>query len=139
MVLKKIRNILPERFKRKKEFEESSKQFPAEQDSVMFSVLINKECIGNVGLSRIDWHNKSSEYTIFIKKEKRNRGYGKTALKLLLEFAKNKGIYNLLGIIDCNNISSVKLALSMGFEIQGPLDYLYLKPIYISGIDLTPP
>lgn len=77
--------------------------------------------IGDVALQGIDWQNRSCDIGMGIAKiENRNRGYGKEAVRLMLDYA-----FHHLGLerVSANtlegNISAQKSLEKMGFVLEG--------------------
>jgi phosphinothricin acetyltransferase len=62
-----------------------------------------------------------AEISIYIKDRNRGKGLGKLALNFALESCKALNIHTLLGFIFKENLQSIKLFESVGFEVWGEL------------------
>lgn len=90
----------------------------------IFIMEENKEkTIGLVGFNQIDWINRNAELFIFIgDNQYRGKGYGKQALQILLDFAKEN--LNLLMVylkVFSFNDTAITLYKKSGFNIDGKL------------------
>jgi RimJ/RimL family protein N-acetyltransferase len=83
--------------------------------------LENDELIGNCGLMDIDNLNRTAEVGIFIgKKEYQNRGYGREALTLLIDFGFNTlNLKNIMLKVFSYNDRAIKCYENIGFKIIG--------------------
>lgn len=87
----------------------------------------NYKPIGIVIIDKIKWEYRHCEIGIAIyRKEKRNNGYGKDALKTLLDFVFNNMNMSLvyLNVLE-NNVFAIKLYSSIGFINEGLLRNRY--------------
>lgn len=82
---------------------------------------MNGDVIGDVALQDIDWQNRSCSLGMGMAKiENRNRGYGKQAVKLMLEYAfNNLGLERVTASTLDINISAQKSLEKLGFTLEG--------------------
>ncbi|OQC01659.1 MAG: putative ribosomal N-acetyltransferase YdaF [Firmicutes bacterium ADurb.Bin099] len=88
--------------------------------------------IGDIAMQNIDNRNRSCSIGMGIQKlENRNRGYGKQAVSLILEYGFcNLGLERITaGTLDCN-ISAKKSLEKLGFVLEGR----ERKAIYFGGV-----
>ena len=57
----------------------------------------------------------SIEHSVYVQKDNRGRGLGRTLLTALIEAAKNQEYHMMIGGIDSTNAASIKLHQSLGF------------------------
>lgn len=72
----------------------------------------NNDLIGYINFSII--YERVELNYIFIKKEYRNKGFGKELMKYFIEFCNN--VSNITLEVNVNNIAAIKLYESFGFE-----------------------
>jgi len=93
--------------------------------NVVFAIYLNsnKNHIGNVNLSMIDYDNRNARLAIFIADEdKRGRGYGTVAIEKVLEFGFGKLKLNKVYLkVDVKNLPAVRMYKKIGFKIEGIL------------------
>jgi len=94
-------------------------KMPAE---IYFRIEKENELIGEVNLSRIRWYNRKCEISILIKKEWQGKGFGKEAMKEIINFAFNRmNLHRLEAeVIEFNEVS-LKLIEGLGFKREGKL------------------
>ena len=97
----------------------------SDKGEVVFTICttVNDEVIGNIALDHIRQKNRTCELGIFIGKgDFRGKGYGREAIKLILDFAFN--YYNMhtvhLAHLSCNERAR-RCYLSCGFKDAGRL------------------
>ncbi len=61
-------------------------------------------------------YNRTAEVTLYLKPEFCNRGIGKETLSFLEKSANINIIKNLIAVISCDNVKSIKLFEKMGYE-----------------------
>ena len=93
------------------------------QNDYNFAIVLkeNDELIGNCGFDEIDLIHRNARLGIFIGDEKnRGNGYGKEAIKLLLEYGFNNLNLNniMLNVYDFNK-RAIKVYESLGFKKFG--------------------
>jgi len=82
----------------------------------------NNEIIGICGFNEIDFKNSNTIIGIFIKKEMQNKGYGKLALKILINFAFDELNLNKIKLnVFSFNPNAIKLYEKLGFKTEGIL------------------
>lgn len=83
----------------------------------------NSQHIGNIYLRNIDWISRHGELNIFIGDvEQRAKGYGKAAVRLLIEYAlKDLGLQRLYLFVLKDNMSAIKMYEKCGFIKEGEL------------------
>jgi len=93
--------------------------------------LSDGNVIGYVRLQGIDWRNKACAVGMTIAKiENRNKGYGKEALSLILDYAfMHLGLERVGASTSENNTSARKSLLSAGFILEGQ----HRKAVYCAG------
>lgn len=102
------------------------------KDNIRLGVfLLDGTVIGDVALQGIDWKNRVCDIGLGIAKiENRGKGYGKEAVKILLDYA-----FNNLGLerIEANtleqNIPAQKSLEGLGFTLEGR----QRKAVYMNG------
>ena len=78
------------------------------------------EPIGFIDLFDFDAHNKHAGVSIVLTEPYREKGYGKDALSLLMDYSfKDLGLYQLYSNILEGNTASIRLFESVGFEKVG--------------------
>lgn len=93
------------------------------QSDYTFSIVLkeNDELIGNCGFTEIDLIHRNATLGIFIgEEENRGKGYGKEAIKLLLEYGFNNLNLNniMLSVYDFNK-RAIKIYEGLGFKKFG--------------------
>ncbi|PTU84616.1 N-acetyltransferase [Staphylococcus pasteuri] len=115
-----------------------------EKDNRMFVIeLENETAIGIVGFKNLDWINSNSELFIYIGDENYwGKGYGKEALKLLINFAFNSLNLHMLYLeVFSYNENATKMYEKLGFKQDGILrqskyqDGQYYDKIIMSKIN----
>ncbi|MDD4124360.1 MAG: GNAT family protein [Eubacteriales bacterium] len=99
---------------------------------VRLGIFINDgTVIGDVALQDIDWQNRSCSLGMSIEKlEYRNRGYGRQALLLIIEYGfKNLGLERITASTLDLNISAQKSLEKSGFMLEGR----ERKAVYFGG------
>lgn len=89
----------------------------------------NNTKIGLIGNKYTDLINRTSEVFIYIgENECKHKGYGTKAMRLLIDFCFNEmNLYKLNSYLYEYNLSSKKLFLNCGFEIEGVLKKQWFK------------
>ena len=78
------------------------------------------EPIGFIDLFDFDAHNKHAGISIVLTEPHRGKGYGKDALSLLMDYSfKDLGLYQLYSNVLEDNIASIRLFESVGFQKVG--------------------
>ena len=78
------------------------------------------EPIGFIDLFDFDAHNKHAGVSIVLTEPHRGKGYGKDALSLLMDYSfKDLGLYQLYSNVLEDNIASIRLFESVGFQKVG--------------------
>jgi len=93
--------------------------------------LKNGTIIGDIALQNIDKNNRSCSIGMGISKlENRNKGYGKEAVKLILEYGfNNYGLERITANTSEINIPAQKSLEKLGFTLEGK----ERKAIYLAG------
>lgn len=99
------------------------KQVSKSKNSVMFAIIVKSsgKHIGNIKLGGINWVHRFADLGIMIGEKKYwNKGYGKEACGLLLEYAFRRLHLNkvILGVFGNHN-SAIMAYQSVGFKIEG--------------------
>ena len=105
-------------------FEDLSKKEPAEQPlAIEIETENGWELIGNSSLQEIDWLNRSAEVGIFIgNKTYWGKGYGSTAMKLMLQFGFNRLNLNRIYLhVFETNPRAIRSYEKVGFKLEGRL------------------
>lgn len=70
-----------------------------------------------------DWpaYKYTVEHSVYVHSERRGRGVGRALLQRLIERAREQDYHALIGGIDADNVASVALHRSLGFEHCGTL------------------
>ena len=80
----------------------------------------DNELIGVGGWTYINWHTRRAELTYYLAPEMAGKGYGKAALKLLLDKAfHDLALHSVYGEVHEFNEASVKCMLKCGFRQIG--------------------
>lgn len=83
---------------------------------------------GTCGLTSISMIHRHAEWSLLIGPEYQGKGYGKAALKLLLEYGFNHlGLNRIWGEIFETNEKCLNMAEKMGFTREGKLRKSYFK------------
>ncbi|HEX6227677.1 MAG TPA: GNAT family N-acetyltransferase [Chryseolinea sp.] len=69
----------------------------------------------------------SVEHSLYVHKDHRGNGYGKTILQVLIRDATEQGYHNLIAGIDSQNITSIKLHEASGFVFCGRIRHAGYK------------
>lgn len=70
---------------------------------------------------RLSGYRYTVEHSVFVDRNVRRQGVGRTLLLHLLEIARESNVHVLIGAIDASNKPSVVLHESLGFELCGTL------------------
>ena len=94
--------------------------------------IINKESkafIGDIGLYNIDFYSNNTEIGYTIEKNFWRKGVASECIKAIENFAfEILDMNRIIAMIDCNNISSIKLSEKLGFHKDGILrEHYYNK------------
>ena len=90
--------------------------------TMTFRIVANETTIGEISLKSLRWYNHKAEISLFIAPEQQGKGYGKQALKALLDYAFYKmNLHRLEAEIMEYNRASVALFESFGFVPEGRL------------------
>lgn len=100
----------------------------------MFAVSVYEELVGCVGLTSIDLVNRRAEFSCYIGKDHQGKGYGKEALKLLLEFGfMDLGLNRIWGESFAGN-PALLVFEKLGFQKEGiRLDHYYRAGRFIDA------
>ena len=100
-----------------------TRMYPFVMPSQMsFRIESEGKVIGEVSLKTIRWFNRKAEISIFIVPEYQGKGYGKRALKKIMELAFGTfNLYRLEAEVIEFNEPSIKLMESLGFKLEGRL------------------
>lgn len=104
----------------------------SEKNRVTFAIETtkNKQYIGNIGLTNIDWRNRKGNLWVYLDKKVWSRGYGKEAIVLLVEYAfKSLNLNKIYLDVGVFNEKAVRLYRSAGFKEEGILR----EDVYIDG------
>jgi RimJ/RimL family protein N-acetyltransferase len=103
-----------------------------DKNRVTFAIETIKDgkYVGNTGLMDIDWKNRKAKLWIYLEKSFWNKGCGKEAVLLLLQFAfKDLNLNKVYLDVGDFNDKAIKVYSSLGFKKDGILR----EDIYISG------
>ena len=93
------------------------------QNKYYFAIVLkeNNELVGNISFNNIDLIHRSATLNIMIgEEEKRGQGYGKEAIKLLLEYGfNNLNLNNVMLKVYSFNRGAIKMYESLGFKKFG--------------------
>ncbi len=96
------------------------------EESKIKGMIKKPEIVGYCGLDKI--HNRGAEYSILIGPEYQGRGYATEGLKLLLEYGFNTlDLIRIWGEIIEGNDAGIKIAMNLGFKVEGLLRSTYYK------------
>jgi len=100
-----------------------TRMYPFAMPSQMsFRIESEGKVIGEVSLKTIRWFNRKAEISIFIVPEYQGKGYGKRALKKIMELAFGTfNLYRLEAEVMEFNEPSIRLMESLGFKLEGRL------------------
>jgi RimJ/RimL family protein N-acetyltransferase len=93
--------------------------------------------VGIIGLSNIDYENKSAHIGYWINSQYRKRGIATSALGLVVEYSKKTmNLHRLYTKVMHNNPSSMRVLLKCGFSIEGiERDSLLLNGTYFDMLN----
>lgn len=93
-----------------------------------FSISLNQEIIGGCSLKNISQVNFNAEFDIFLSKDYTGKGYGKTALRKLLEFGfEELELHRIYAFLLESNVNAFKMYADLGFKKEGVLRENVLK------------
>ncbi len=88
-----------------------------------FSIILREDdrLIGNIGLLAPDYINRTASISIYVgEKEDRNKGYGREAIKLLLNYGFNTlNLNNIMLSVFSYNEKAIKTYKKLGFKTFG--------------------
>ena len=95
-----------------------------------YAIDIDGEYAGSISLKEINQKDKNAEFAISIREKYRGKGYGKKAIKMLLDIAFNELELNkvYLNVLSTNK-RAIELYKSVGFKYEGQLK----KHILVKG------
>ena len=94
--------------------------YDAKQFRFGIEIIENKQLIGFIDLFDFDPKNKRAGVGIVIHQKYQNKSYGKTALKLVIDYAfKILYLHQLYANIAVDNLPSIRLFETFGFERTG--------------------
>ena len=89
---------------------------------MVFRIEHGKDLVGEIRFKSLRWFNRKAELSIIIKKEFQKQGFGKSALKLIVDYAFNKmNLHRLEAEVIETNFPSIKLVEQLGFKLEGKL------------------
>lgn len=103
-----------------------------DKSRVTFAIetIKDRKYIGNTGLMNVDWRNRKGMLWIYIDKRVWNKGYGKEAVSLLLEFAfKSLNLNKVYLDVAAYNEKAIKMYKAVGFREEGFLK----EDVFIDG------
>ena len=84
--------------------------------TLLWAIYNDEEFIGVGGWTYINWHTKRAELTYYLAPEMTGKGYGKAALKLLIDKGfKDLAMHTLYGEVHDFNEASFRCMVSCGF------------------------
>lgn len=106
--------------------------------AIDFLILVDNEIVGVIGLSDIDYDDRSAHVGYWIGKKYWNKGYASEALKLMREFASDElSLRRLHTSVLEYNPASLKVLLKNGFAIEGySKDAFYFEGKYYAFFKL---
>ena len=93
---------------------------------LVFSILTQKP-VGVCGLTSIDYFNRRAEFSLYIEPLSQGNGFGKSALKLLLEHAFNNLGLNCIWGESFEGNPAIKIFESIGFKKEGIRREFYFR------------
>ncbi|MDO5894834.1 GNAT family N-acetyltransferase [Agrobacterium sp. Azo12] len=99
---------------------------------------LDGKCVGYASYG--DWRafdgfRRSMEHSVYVHKEARGTGAGKTLMQELIRRARNNGVHVLIGAIEAENAASIRLHEKMGFRHVGRFEQVGIK--FGRWLDLT--
>lgn len=95
------------------------------EKEINFAICLksNSQHIGNTYIRDIDWVNRCGIIQMFIGDvEHRNKGYGKQALRLMVDYAfLTLGLNRIGGQLFASNVASLKICQNVGYREEGKL------------------
>lgn len=91
---------------------------------VVFTIIVKQsiQIVGEIRASNIDWIRGNFEVGILIGKKFRDKGYGREALNMLLDYTFSRlRMHKAIAIISIDNTKSIKLFESCRFIQEGTL------------------
>lgn len=96
--------------------------FPEMPRSVVFRIEKDNSLIGEAGYKNIKWINRKAELNIVIKKDFRNKGYGREVLTEMINYGfKILNFHRLEAEVYEYNKASITLVENLGFAVEGKL------------------
>jgi RimJ/RimL family protein N-acetyltransferase len=96
--------------------------FPEMPRSVVFRIEKDNRLIGEAGYKNIKWINRKAELNIVIKKDFRNKGYGREVLTEMINYGfKILNFHRLEAEVYEYNKASIMLVENLGFAVEGKL------------------
>ncbi|MBL7214321.1 MAG: GNAT family N-acetyltransferase [Phycisphaerae bacterium] len=110
---------------------EKKSAFSSTEINMAICLKNNSEHIGNTYIRDINWVNRNGVIHLFIgDKEQRGKGYGKEAIKLIIEYAfQTIGLNRLYLYVFEDNSNAINLYKKAGFVVEGKLR----KHVYKNG------
>ena len=106
-----------------KKFKPIDEEVRYDEDKPAFSIEnLDGEYVGHIQFNEINERHGTFEIGLSMWRNYRNKGYGKAAVKILLEYAFNERRLNKCNAdcIDCNT-ASISLMKSLGFKQEGEI------------------
>lgn len=103
---------------------EEIESFPKEDElpnQVSYMIELNEKIIGKIKIEYID--NLAFIFGFGILPDFRGKGYGKAALKRVINLINKKGIYNIELDVECKNNTALTLYKACGFEGKSVMNY----------------
>ncbi|MBD9386333.1 N-acetyltransferase family protein [Agrobacterium sp. AGB01] len=99
---------------------------------------LDGKCVGYASYG--DWRafdgfRRSMEHSVYVRKDTRGTGAGKSLMQELIIRAKQNGVHVLIGAIEAENAASIRLHEKMGFRHVGRFEQVGIK--FGRWLDLT--
>jgi GNAT superfamily N-acetyltransferase len=89
-----------------------------------FVVLVGERIVAHAALCD---NGRSGEVAVFVHQDFRGRGFGKMLLTALVDEARRRGLKNIWGTTELDNVSMLRLARSLGFSpVADPREFFLL-------------
>ncbi len=94
---------------------------------MVWAIEDNSQHIGNVGLYNLDFvHRRAEAWTLIGELTKRGQGFGREAMKLLVDYGFNDlGLNKIYLHVDSENTIAIRMYKSLGFVPEGELTAEY--------------
>lgn len=106
----------------KADFEQTRTEYSGGDKRIFVIERLDGEPVGQISVWHLNSHNRYFRYGIYLNAEYRGKGYGKSALIILLDYYFNELNYNKCSpTVYSYNFNSQKFHENFGFQLEGVL------------------